>query len=442
MNVVEVERTVVSVPMTPRQQKISEREVYNWNIFELCKVTTDTGHTGWGETVLHYTWARVTDQAVERVKGQSPAALMNDDSLGAGLQMALFDVVGKILEVPVYQLMGSKVREWTPISWWSIDASPQDWAAEAKDAVKAGYTSFKLKPRPWWDIVAQVDAISKVVPPHFKLDLDANATWQNAAAAIPIVKKLEKYGNVAMLESPIPQGDVLGNRRLRAAINRPIAMHFGSPPYITNAREEVCDGYVISGGQSTVMNQGILSAEAQLPFWLQLVGNGLTSTWAAHLGAVLTHGTWPTITCMNLFSHQLLKKKIEIVGGYQKVPDGPGLGVEVDEKAVAKFRVPEKKLRKFADEGKPYNHPEPRIINSIVYPDGSCVHMSGTLQGYGYFGAGHGPAYVEGVRLEAQHDNGTKEWKKLFQRLVKDGPVRDRWSGPFEGKKSKKNKKN
>jgi L-alanine-DL-glutamate epimerase-like enolase superfamily enzyme len=230
MNVVEVERTVVSVPMTPRQQKISEREVYNWNIFELCKVTTDTGHTGWGETVLHYTWARVTDQAVERVKGQSPAALMNDDSLGAGLQMALFDVVGKILEVPVYQLMGSKVREWTPISWWSIDASPQDWAAEAKDAVKAGYTSFKLKPRPWWDIVAQVDAISKVVPPHFKLDLDANATWQNAAAAIPIVKKLEKYGNVAMLESPIPQGDVLGNRRLRAAINRPIAMHFGSRP--------------------------------------------------------------------------------------------------------------------------------------------------------------------------------------------------------------------
>ena len=129
--------------------------------------------------------------------------------------------------------------------------------------------------------------------PHFKLDLDANSTWQNAAAAIPIIKKLEKYTNVAMFETPIPQDDVLGNMQIRGAINRPIAMHFGSPPYITNIREGVCDGYVICTGKSGVIQQGILSAEAQMPFWLQLVGNGLTTTWAAHLGSVLTHATWP-----------------------------------------------------------------------------------------------------------------------------------------------------
>ena len=61
---------------------------------------------------------------------------MNDDSLGAGLQMALFDVVGKILETPVHQLIGMKVRDWTPISWWCVDASPETWAAEAQDAVE------------------------------------------------------------------------------------------------------------------------------------------------------------------------------------------------------------------------------------------------------------------------------------------------------------------
>ena len=44
--------------------------------------------------------------------------------------MALFDVVGKVLEVPVHQLLGEKVRDWVPISWWSIDAAPEDWAAE------------------------------------------------------------------------------------------------------------------------------------------------------------------------------------------------------------------------------------------------------------------------------------------------------------------------
>ena len=428
MKVTKVERIVVHVPFTPRQQKITEREIYSWAVHELCKVTSDTGHTGWGETVLHYTFGRVTDAAVERVIGASPAEAMHDDTLGSGLQMALGDLVGKILEVPLHQLLGRKVRDWVPISWWSIDASPEDWAAEAQDAVAAGYTSFKNKPRPWWDIVAQVDAIAAVVPPHFKLDLDANQTWQNAATAIPIIKKLETCGNVAMFESPIPQTDVLGNRQIRQAISRPVAMHFGSPPFMTCVREEVCDGFVICAGQSTVLKQGILAAEAQMPFWLQLVGNGLMTTWAAHLGAVLTHATWPTITCVNIFEHQLLKTPIDVVGGYHKVPDGPGLGVEVDEDAIERFRVPDAELKPFVDEGKPYELPKPRLLNSIIYPDGSCVHMASTMQGYGYFTAGHGPAQMQGVRLEATPDDGSKDWADLYARAEKH-PVRARWEG-------------
>lgn len=428
MKVTKVERIVVHVPFTPRQKKITEREIYSWAVHELCKVTSDTGHTGWGETVLHYTFGRVTDAAVERVIGASPAEAMHDDSLGSGLQMALGDLVGKILEVPLHQLLGRKVRDWVPISWWSIDASPEDWAAEAQDAVAAGYTSFKNKPRPWWDIVAQVDAIAAVVPPHFKLDLDANQTWQNAATAIPIIKKLETCGNVAMFESPIPQTDVLGNRQIRQAISRPVAMHFGTPPFMTCVREEVCDGFVICAGQSTVIKQGTLAAEAQMPFWLQLVGNGLMTTWAAHLGAVLTHATWPTITCVNIFEHQLLKTPIDVIGGYHKVPDGPGLGVEVDEDAIERFRVPDAEIKPFADEGKPYELPAPRLLNTIVYPGGSCVHMASTSQGYGYFTAGHGPAQVEGVRLEVTPDDGSREWSDLYARAEKH-PVRARWEG-------------
>ena len=160
MKVINVERIIVDVPFTPRQQEITRQSVYNWSILELCKVTTDTGHVGWGETVIHYTYGRVTDDAVARTIGQSPAELMNDDSLGAGLQMALFDVVGKILEVPVHRLLGTKVRDWTPISWWCSHSSPENWAAEAAEAVAQGYTNLKNKPRPWNDIVAQVEAVS------------------------------------------------------------------------------------------------------------------------------------------------------------------------------------------------------------------------------------------------------------------------------------------
>ncbi len=73
MKVVDIERVVVDVPLTERQQKIAAREVHHWAVLELCKVTADTGHVGWGETVLHYTWGRVSDDAVARVMGSSPA---------------------------------------------------------------------------------------------------------------------------------------------------------------------------------------------------------------------------------------------------------------------------------------------------------------------------------------------------------------------------------
>ena len=156
MKVIDVERIVVDVPFTRRQQKVAAREVYNWAILELCRVETDSGHVGWGETVIHYTWARVTDAAIERVIGQSPAACMHDDSLGAGLQMALFDAVGRANDVPVHRLLGHQVRDRAFVSWWDIDMPAEDWIAECKDAIAAGYTDFKTKARPWFCLRRQV----------------------------------------------------------------------------------------------------------------------------------------------------------------------------------------------------------------------------------------------------------------------------------------------
>jgi L-alanine-DL-glutamate epimerase-like enolase superfamily enzyme len=265
-----------------------------------------------------------------------------------------------------------------------------------------------------------VEAVAAVVPPTFHVDMDPNATWQTAANAIPLMKRLEKYDIVAVFESPIPQDDILGNRQIRQAVSRPIAMHYGSPPYTTVIREEVCDGFVIGGGKSAVMRQGQLAAEANMPFWLQLVGNGLTTTWDAHLGGVLTHATWPAISCMNLYTHQLLTEPIAVVDGNQRVPDGPGLGVEVDEAAVEAHRVPDDLLAAAAAKGEPYSPPMPRQISSIIYPDENCVHTAGgaTLPG----------RYVEGIRTETWMEDGTRAWADLWERL-QDGPVREPWQG-------------
>ena len=421
LKITDVERIVVDVPYTLRQQEIAARTVYNWSILELCKVTTDAGIVGWGETVVHYPYGQGTDMSVQRVLGKSPADLMQDDSLGAGLQMALYDVVGKALGVPCYKLMGQKVRDWVPISWWSNEASPEEWAGEARDAVRLGYTSFKVKQRPWWDIIAQVNAVREVVPEGFKLDADANGSMQNAAAAMPIMRKLQEYDLVAMFETPIPQNDIMGNRQLRQVISRPIAMHFGQPPYITAVREEVCDGFVIGGGASQVIREGTLASEASMPFWLQIVGDGLSTTWAAHLGAVLSHATWPAITCLNLYTDHLITKPIEVLGGFHQVPEAPGLGVEVDEDAIERHRVPAAALQACAKSGEVYNKPRPRIIRTVRYPDGSCVHMSSITPGMRL------TPYTPGVRTEAWHEDGTRDWEELWDR-IQEGAVRDRWA--------------
>ena len=224
-----------------------------------------------------------------------------------------------------------------------------------------------------------------------------------------------------MFETPIPQEDILGNRQIRQAVNRPVAMHFGSPPFITAVREEVCDGFVIGGGKSLTMRQGQCAAEVSMPFWLQIVGNGLTTTWDAHLGSVLTHARWAAISCINMYSHHLLTEPVQVINGHQRVPDGLGLGVEVDEAAVEQYRVPQETLDEHARQGQLYTHPKPRLINTIVYPDGTCIHMD--------YPSAPG-TYVEGVRTEIWEDDGSQEWQNLHQRIQKEKQVVSRWEEP------------
>jgi L-alanine-DL-glutamate epimerase-like enolase superfamily enzyme len=290
-----IERIVVNVPFTPRCQEWNAREVWQWRVSEVIRLTTDSPDVaGVGETILHYTWGRVSEDAEKRAIGSRLGDLLGDDTLGAGLQMAVYDAVGKALGVPAYRLFNlPKVRDWCPISWWNIDMPPSAFAEEACAAQTAGYTSYKIKARPWWDVYEQIEAISKVSPVQFRLDLDWNQMLLNAGNAAPVLTELDKNERVAIYESPIMQRDVEGHRQLRQKTTRPIALHFGDPAFPHVVRNEVCDGFVVGGGVASVLRQGHLAAAFDKPFWLQLVGTGLTTALSAHLGAVLPLAQWP-----------------------------------------------------------------------------------------------------------------------------------------------------
>ena len=115
-------------------------------------------------------------------------------------------------------------------------------------------------------------------------------------------------------------------------------------PIVEHFREDVLhahcsDGFVVGGGLSACRTQNALAASFNKPFWLQLVGTGLTTAFAVQLGSTLSHAQLPCITCSELWEHDLLKEGLEIVDGYAAVPDAPGLGVEVDEGVIDRYRV-------------------------------------------------------------------------------------------------------
>jgi L-alanine-DL-glutamate epimerase-like enolase superfamily enzyme len=404
--VTDIERITVRAPMTPRCEEWNAREVWQWCISEVVRVTTDAGFVGYGETLPHYTWGRVSDEAVARVKGQNAADFLGDDSLGAGLQMALYDVVAKALGVPAYRLFNlPKVRDWVPIAWWNIDFPPEGLAEEARDALARGYTAMKTKARPWWDVYEQVKAISNVTPPHMKIDMDWNQMLINASNAAPVLTELDKQERVALYESPIMQRDVEGLRQLRSKISKAIALHFGDPPFPVAVRGEVCDGFVVGGGIASVLRQGALAAQFEKPFFLQIVGPGLTTALSVQLGAVLTMAQWPAVNCLNNYADDLIANPIEIVGGYARVPDAPGLGVAVDESALERYKMQP-----------PYELPRPRLLLSVVWPGNRVRHYANIQQCWTDGNAGNIPAQERGVRMVVRRDDGSKEWADLYAR--------------------------
>ena len=411
MIIKDIEIIWLDVPFHEIPDRNMSRTNWGWRISEICRVTLDNGVVGVGETLPNYTWGKVQPAAIERAKGKNPMAIMWDDSLGAGLQMAILDAVGKALDVPVYRLLGNKVREACPISWWGIDMSPEDYAAEAKRAHADGYMSAKQKARPaWWDVYSQSKLSAAAVPRNFKFDYDFNEHLNTAANAIQVLKELDKTPNIVIYEEPIPRGDVEGNRRIRQHTRCPIALHYENGEISKHVREEMSDGYVVGGGITQVMRAARVCEEANKMFWLQLVGTAWTTTMMLHLGAVCKNAQWPAVTCMNMYVDTLVTEPLKVKGGYIQVPDKPGLGIEFNEKAL-KYKV-DSSVRKNAE-----------AIHAIVRDSGHKTWFHGEFGKYGFWEecrAGNMVTDEHNIRLESWANDGTKEWKTLAERVKKE----------------------
>lgn len=378
----------------------------------LTRVTLENGAVGWGDGPVAWGDTGSVDTSWE---GRC-ALLALRECRDSRVQMACYDAVGRALGVPAHVLMGPQVRPRVPFAYWTIDLPPDTLARQVVHAASLGYKVYKFKCRSWWDPIEQMEAASRVAPPGFQLWLDFNSHLREARIALPILKELSRFDCVGGIESPIPQRDLEGYRVLRSKIDRPIAIHYGGgachvvsepgwdpgAPGHVQIPAEIADGFVLGGDVDRVRQLAGCLHEFRKPFWIQTVGTALRAGWVAHLASTCWQAQWSSLSAHDLWAADVAPRP-EVVDGWMPVPKGPGLGVEVDEAAVERFR----------NEPPP---PAPRRISTVVYPSGVRWHFSHEQQRHEAFYFGQLPPCTRGIRLEVREDDGSADFDGLWKR--------------------------
>ena len=378
---------------------------------------TDTGLVGLGESM-----GPPLDQALlDGYIGTDPF----DHVMGNGqfnLDMACYDLMGKHLGLPAWKLMGQQTRQWVAMGWWMPSMSPEDSAAELQIAADHGYRGLKSKARAFFDVVESAAAMQEVAPPDFRVEFDFNGALISVEKALPILRALERFPVVKGVEEPVFAHDIEGWRRLHKEIRIPFYLHGvrvlcepasrqPSGPW-TALRAGDFEGALCS--HETVGNAlaaGWAFAAANTPILLQYVGTGITSAFACHLGTVMPTATLPGVTCSHTRVDDLIEEELPIQRGFIKVPEGPGLGVTLDEEAIERFSTTE-----------PTQFP--RHVSVVCLPGGLKHYYRNLQQAERLMKQGVDESFAAGVRLEEWEDDGSERFDRLWRRLQeKDWPI-------------------
>lgn len=416
--VTEIQRVTILNPFRADVAKWFSISANHCQLIEVIKVFTDSSNViGFGETMVDYIAVPypVTDEGVQRVIGSEVSEFIFDDTVGAGLQMALLDATGKALEQPAWKIFASeKFREACPVSWWNMEAPADVLAREAGRAVEAGYLSHKIKARPWFDIHKQVKAINEVTPDNYLIDIDWNGQLLDFERAKPVISELNRYGKIGLYEDPIPRDDLQGQLHLKEYCQRPLLTHYFEEWSPNQMCQGTVDGYVIDGGISRILRIGSEIEEYGLEGFIQICGTGLTVALSLHLGAVVKGAKHPYVSMYTSFSEEILVNPLVVSQGLIKVPDGPGLGVEVSEEQLEKLRffgerplgVPRRVYRFHIGDGRSKSYAKVEQL----WADSS---LSGSM-----------PVQPNNSFLEIMDDDGTSEFDKAFEKL-KLAPIWD-----------------
>jgi galactonate dehydratase len=402
MKITEVEAIPINPRLAPRNadQKVRFNGIDTQTIF---RIKTDNGIVGYGDTRGHST---LSEAQIASMVDRNPVDFLHT-SQSTGLMGALYDVVGKHLEVPAYKLMGPKVRDRVPVAAWTRPASPEDFAKEVKRAGDEGYRIFKMHTCDYYDVLEQTRAAEEVAPEGFKIHYDFNHN-RTLASVLALTQKLEKSPVMGFLEDPLDWRDIEGWKQIRAKTFLPILMHvpqLGGGPEILYG---CADLYMIGEhGIEGSLRRGFTCADVGVSTVIQLTGGTLCKALAMHLGAVIPNVSHST-NLDDQYDEDVTGGRLEVAEGSSPVPEAPGLGVDVDEKILERLATTEATVL-------------PRYLCILKLPQGKRVYTPSTPSVPRLTGFAEGN--IRGIRLEVWNDDGSEEFAQKFDQVQKEGPI-------------------
>ena len=340
--------------------------------FGLVFVETNTGLTGIGETSVNFPpWCAHERRATidlglaSLLIGENPLDIgrLHDKMVSAtraftrmwaegaitqaisGIDIALWDIAGKFYGVPVWQLLGGRYREEIPC--YAVGFNSADPAAGVLEMTAKGYTHAKM--RIGFDDAVDIRkarAMRDAVGPDFGMMIDANQAY-DLPRARRIMQELEGL-NLFWLEEPLLSDDLRGYLTLRREFpSIPLAWGgnaFRLPDYREfaerGAAQFVMPDPCRSGGMTAAVRMCEAAAEHGLPFSPHHYGSDIGFAAALHLAA-----SRPNFSIMLRdeapvpLRGDILKSPFKVSNGTVRVPDGPGLGIELNMSVIQSATV-------------------------------------------------------------------------------------------------------
>lgn len=353
--------------------------------YVFVEVITDEGIAGWGEIttypgpVANKAVAGILGHLTDLLKGDDPArieAVWNKvfrsftyvgtrgavSAVTSAIDIALWDIRGKVLGLPVCELLGGRVREAIPLYTHPREAAePKAAADDAREVVAAGYKAFKFDPfihsliehhtgyldgeisrKGEVEGVEIVEAVRDAVGPDVEILIDAHAMY-NVPTAIRLANRLAPY-NIHWFEEPVPPESLHALRQVREQIGVRISVgerlhtRWEVLPILENRLADfLMPDVTWTGGISELKKISTLAEAYYVPMSPHDAGGPVNVLAGAHVMATVPNFYRLETSRASLdFYNEMIEEPLQIKNGELILPNRPGLGVEFNREYLKK----------------------------------------------------------------------------------------------------------